>query len=304
MNQIYRLCDLFERFCRDWKFEHLFSSSLKLATSRSIWKFSNEVADRVNTTGDWKWPVSVTTTPYNDQHLQPSDRKLKSDMWMVNGDVNLGADNRKLKSDTWQLNRDLNIGTDDHQLKPDTWRMNEYVNLASDDRKVKPDMWRVNGGVNLGAEDRKSKPDTWRVNGESKRSGNKKQPLLDHPKGAAEQKQNTVNNSNTSQQATNSVDKRFKSLPPAEALPRSEILGGYIFVCNNDTMQEDLKRQLFGLPQRYRDSVRAIQPGLPLFLYNYTTHQLHGIYEVSGRQSILFHSFFCHFFFIGDDYLT
>jgi hypothetical protein len=36
-----------------------------------------------------------------------------------------------------------------------------------------------------------------------------------------------------------------------------------------------------GLPQRYRDSVRAIQPGLPLFLYNYTTHQLHGIFEAS-----------------------
>lgn len=36
-----------------------------------------------------------------------------------------------------------------------------------------------------------------------------------------------------------------------------------------------------GLPQRYRDSVRAIQPGLPLFLYNYTTHQLHGVFEVS-----------------------
>ncbi|KAF2316419.1 hypothetical protein GH714_041760 [Hevea brasiliensis] len=31
-----------------------------------------------------------------------------------------------------------------------------------------------------------------------------------------------------------------------------------------------------GLPPRYRDSVRAITPGLPLFLYNYTTHQLHG----------------------------
>lgn len=77
-------------------------------------------------------------------------------------------------------------------------------------------------------------------------------------------------------------DKRFKSLPPAEALPRSETLGGYIFVCNNDTMQEDLKRQLFGLPQRYRDSVRAIQPGLPLFLYNYTTHQLHGVFEAAS----------------------
>ncbi|PPD79435.1 hypothetical protein GOBAR_DD23637 [Gossypium barbadense] len=72
------------------------------------------------------------------------------------------------------------------------------------------------------------------------------------------------------------------TLPATETLPRNEVLGGYIFVCNNDTMQEDLKRQLFGLPPRYRDSVRAITPGLPLFLYNYTTHQLHGIFEAAS----------------------
>ncbi|GJP53015.1 hypothetical protein CLOM_g12162 [Closterium sp. NIES-68] len=78
------------------------------------------------------------------------------------------------------------------------------------------------------------------------------------------------------------AEKKQKTLPPAESLPRHEILGGYIFVCNNDTMQEDLKRQLFGLPQRYRDSVRSIQPGLPLFLYNYTTHQLHGVFEAAS----------------------
>ncbi|XP_077253944.1 B2 protein-like [Tasmannia lanceolata] len=91
------------------------------------------------------------------------------------------------------------------------------------------------------------------------------------------------NNSNNNNNNNNSgVDKRFKTLPSAEMLPRNEVLGGYIFVCNNDTMQEDLKRQLFGLPPRYRDSVRAITPGLPLFLYNYTTHQLHGIFEASS----------------------
>ncbi|XP_057802488.1 B2 protein-like isoform X2 [Salvia miltiorrhiza] len=78
------------------------------------------------------------------------------------------------------------------------------------------------------------------------------------------------------------VDKRFKTLPPAEALPRNETIGGYIFVCNNDTMAENLKRQLFGLPPRYRDSVRAITPGLPLFLYNYSTHQLHGVFEAAS----------------------
>lgn len=91
---------------------------------------------------------------------------------------------------------------------------------------------------------------------------------------------NASNNNNENNNA--SVDKRFKTLPAAEMLPRNEVLGGYIFVCNNDTMQEDLKRQLFGLPPRYRDSVRAITPGLPLFLYNYTTHQLHGIFEAAG----------------------
>ncbi|GMI98148.1 Asparagine-rich protein 2 [Hibiscus trionum] len=89
------------------------------------------------------------------------------------------------------------------------------------------------------------------------------------------------NNSNENGNSNNAVDKRYKTLPAAETLPRNEVLGGYIFVCNNDTMQEDLKRQLFGLPPRYRDSVRAITPGLPLFLYNYTTHQLHGIFEAT-----------------------
>lgn len=89
------------------------------------------------------------------------------------------------------------------------------------------------------------------------------------------------NNNNNNDNNNNGADKRFKTLPAAETLPRDEVLGGYIFVCNNDTMQEDLKRQLFGLPPRYRDSVRAITPGLPLFLYNYTTHQLHGIFEAT-----------------------
>ncbi|KAF5734340.1 hypothetical protein HS088_TW16G00789 [Tripterygium wilfordii] len=77
-------------------------------------------------------------------------------------------------------------------------------------------------------------------------------------------------------------DKRFKTLPPSESLPRNETIGGYIFVCSNDTMAENLKRQLFGLPPRYRDSVRAITPGLPLFLYNYSTHLLYGVFEAAG----------------------
>ncbi|GAV72004.1 LOW QUALITY PROTEIN: Dev_Cell_Death domain-containing protein, partial [Cephalotus follicularis] len=77
-----------------------------------------------------------------------------------------------------------------------------------------------------------------------------------------------------------------KTLSPAEMLPRNEALGGYIFVCNNETMQEDLHHQLFGLPQK-KDSVRAIIPGLPLFLYDYTAHQLHGVFQVCFICSVL-----------------
>ncbi|MBS2599981.1 hypothetical protein KFY57_28155, partial [Salmonella enterica subsp. enterica serovar Typhimurium] len=36
------------------------------------------------------------------------------------------------------------------------------------------------------------------------------------------------------------------------------------------------------LPPRYRDSVRAITPGLPIFLYNYSTHQLQGLFEAAS----------------------
>ncbi|QCD85145.1 B2 protein [Vigna unguiculata] len=91
-----------------------------------------------------------------------------------------------------------------------------------------------------------------------------------------------TNNNDNGKDSKAAADKRFKTLPPSESLPRNETIGGYIFVCNNDTMAENLKRQLFGLPPRYRDSVRAITPGLPLFLYNYSTHQLHGIFEAAG----------------------
>ncbi|EES00901.1 uncharacterized protein DDB_G0283357 [Sorghum bicolor] len=92
-------------------------------------------------------------------------------------------------------------------------------------------------------------------------------------------KKHGKNEGNNGGGGAGATDKRFKTLPASEALPRGQAIGGYIFVCNNDTMDENLRRELFGLPSRYRDSVRAIRPGLPLFLYNYSTHQLHGIFE-------------------------
>ncbi|KAK4389595.1 B2 protein [Sesamum angolense] len=44
--------------------------------------------------------------------------------------------------------------------------------------------------------------------------------------------------------------------------------------------KRDFVNNIEGLLPRYRDSVRAITPGLPLFLH-YSTHQLHGIFEAA-----------------------
>ena len=54
------------------------------------------------------------------------------------------------------------------------------------------------------------------------------------------------NTNDVAKDAKTTADKKLKTLPPSESLPRYETIGGYIFVCNNDTMAENLKRQLFG----------------------------------------------------------
>ncbi|KAL3635766.1 hypothetical protein CASFOL_020313 [Castilleja foliolosa] len=120
------------------------------------------------------------------------------------------------------------------------------------------------------------------VNGRVNNKGGKNEEVNGGKIGKKNKGNKESNSNNGNGDNKSAVDKRFKTLPPAEALPRDETIGGYIFVCNNDTMAENLKRQLFGLPPRYRDSVRSITPGLPLFLYNYSTHQLHGVFEASS----------------------
>ncbi|XP_022721624.1 B2 protein-like [Durio zibethinus] len=146
----------------------------------------------------------------------------------------------------------------------------------------------INGGFNKGIYSKPGNNNNFNVN----LKGNKNKAEDDHGIKSRKKNSNKKNNNNNTDNNNNNngenndgksaVDKRFKTLPPSESLPRNETVGGYIFVCNNDTMQENLRRQLFGLPSRYRDSVRAITPGLPLFLYNYSTHQLHGIFEAAS----------------------
>ncbi|KAL1816949.1 uncharacterized protein LOC108223676 isoform X2 [Daucus carota subsp. sativus] len=59
-------------------------------------------------------------------------------------------------------------------------------------------------------------------------------------------------------------------------------LGGVIFGCKNATLKECLNNQLFGLPAPHMSYVKNIDPGLPLFLFNYSTRRLHGIFEAAS----------------------
>ncbi|XP_041024850.1 uncharacterized protein LOC121265327 isoform X2 [Juglans microcarpa x Juglans regia] len=65
-------------------------------------------------------------------------------------------------------------------------------------------------------------------------------------------------------------------------------LGGVIFGCKNNTIKECLSKQLFGLPILHFSYVKNIDPGLPLFLFNYSDRKLHGIFEAAspGQMNI------------------
>ncbi|XVF76895.1 hypothetical protein PTKIN_Ptkin13bG0304000 [Pterospermum kingtungense] len=69
---------------------------------------------------------------------------------------------------------------------------------------------------------------------------------------------------------------------PTRNLSKSQ-LGGVIFGCKNSTYKECLFKQLFGLPSQHFSYVKNIDPGLPLFLFNYSERKLHGIFEAASR---------------------
>ncbi|KAF9594703.1 hypothetical protein IFM89_034488 [Coptis chinensis] len=63
-------------------------------------------------------------------------------------------------------------------------------------------------------------------------------------------------------------------------------LGGVIFGCTQSTMRECLVSQLFGLPGQHMSYVQNIEPGLPLFLFNYTERKLYGIFEAESHGKL------------------
>ncbi|MBA0689784.1 hypothetical protein Goari_007497, partial [Gossypium aridum] len=237
---------------------------------QSFWQFSDQLRVQNSNLANLSLNDSIWSSGYVSK--RPDERR--------NFDIRVGGD---LNS----VNRLKPKVTDFNSFSNDGWKIGATSNANIGFGPFGPigsqNNVGVNGGFNKGIY---SKPANNNNNFNVNLKGNKNKGEDNHGtksgKKNSNKKNNNNDNNNENKDGKSAADKRFKTLPPSESLPRNETVGGYIFVCNNDTMEENLRRQLFGLPPRYRDSVRAITPGLPLFLYNYSTHQLHGVFEAAG----------------------
>lgn len=187
----------------------------------SFWQLGDELRGQSKVSEDQKWLVAASRLA--EQTRSKAERRINLDLSKISTDFspreafNFQEDNKFENFNFNMLNMDL--------------RMNENLNKTS----------LSNGNYNMNAVYRNPNISTMGNVSGSKYSNinSMKEPNNIYI--------NNGNNQSNKEEAMNGgADKRFKTLPAAETLPRNEVLGGYIFVCNNDTMQEDLKRQLFG----------------------------------------------------------
>ena len=90
--------------------------------------------------------------------------------------------------------------------------------------------------------------------------------------------------------ATVSTSKRPASKPPPVVHPSAgptptmaldgvtKFTSGMMFGCKKDTYDENMQRMLFGLPEHHFKIAQNINDTTGLFLFNYSTKQLHGIF--------------------------
>lgn len=188
----------------------------------SFYQFSDQLRVQTNNLSNLSLNDSIWSTSYVTKRPE-KDRR--------NFDIRVGGNVKNPTNNSDQSNSNFNGFNFDWKIGSS----NPNPNPVGD--------YGINGGFNKGVY---SKPGlNINSNGNGKivngKNGYEKQSY-----GSKHGKNKKNNNNNNVNSEKNSVDKRFKTLPPTESLPRNETVGGYIFVCNNDTMEENLKRQLFG----------------------------------------------------------
>ena len=222
---------------------------------QSFWQFSDQLRVQASNLANLSLNDSIWSNNYASK--RPDERR-NFDI-KVGGEINsLGGGNLKSKAPV----SDFNDGWKQMSNTNGSLFTMPYNNLLGVGMGVDSGAG-LNGGFNKGIY---SKPSYANLNNNNNNNLNINLKGLKAGKGEDDvfhppkiSKKNSNNNNNKNKQGDNNnnndnnkdakagADKRFKTLPPSEALPRNETIGGYIFVCNNDTMAENLKRQLFGM---------------------------------------------------------
>lgn len=202
---------------------------------QSFWQFSDQLRIQNSNLANLSLNDSIWSNSYVSKR---PDERTNFDI-RVGGEVN-SVNNLKPKV------------SDFNSFNNDGWKIGATSTIPNNNigfDPIAPKNTGINGGFNKGVYSKPANNNNFNVN----LKGNKNKGQDDHGsksgKNNSNKKKNnhSDNNNNETKDGGSAADKRFKTLPPSEALPRNETVGGYIFVCNNDTMQENLKRQLFGM---------------------------------------------------------
>lgn len=73
----------------------------------------------------------------------------------------------------------------------------------------------------------------------------------------------------------------FRNLSPCPAFRNlgPDLLAGVIFTCTDDSFDNCIEAGVFGLPRNHFQYVQYVRASMVLFLFNYSTRELHGIFR-------------------------
>ena len=72
----------------------------------------------------------------------------------------------------------------------------------------------------------------------------------------------------------------------ASSVENARFSSGFIFGCVPETYQENMDRRVLGITKQHMTEMQGISPSSVLFLFNYKTKMLHGVFRPNGAPGL------------------